>query len=283
MRILSLDIGGTKLKYGVFEAEEGKRISEPIYIREIDSRAKAGAEELLKVVFGLCDGEKFDIIAVSTAGMVAEDGSICYANKNIPNYTGVKLRQILEDRYGVKVFVLNDIAAGAIAETTDENKNFYYLSLGTGVGGVMVENGVPKIGTHGIAGQIGYLKSLKNNGIIDCKASVSALNFLGEKDAKTLFEEAERGSETSREIIAAWADEVMNVISLIVGFYDPEIIVIGGGVSRQKEKLIEYLNAEKEILPFPYRDKFELKTAAMSGNSGVYGVAEYARKSYCGH
>ena len=66
-----MDIGGTKLKYGLFETKENKRLSAPIYVREVNSRAGEGAEMLLEVVFSVCDAEKFDLLAVSTAGMVA--------------------------------------------------------------------------------------------------------------------------------------------------------------------------------------------------------------------
>ena len=110
MKILALDIGGTRLKYAVYNEfpQEEKR-------GEIDSLASAGAEKLLSQAFSVCDNEKFDLIGISTAGMVSSDGSIAYANENIPRYTGVKLKEIFEARYGVPAYVLNDIAAGAMA------------------------------------------------------------------------------------------------------------------------------------------------------------------------
>lgn len=269
MVILALDIGGTNLKYASF-SEDLKQLS----AGEVPSNAALGAQKLLQTVFSVCDGQTFDIIGVSTAGMVAPDGSIAYANQNIPDYTGVKLSEILSERYGVKAFVLNDIAAGAIAETVTRSGDFYYLALGTGVGGIMISGGLPCQGECGIAGQIGYLPAL-NGGIIDKSASTSALTAqCGIGGARGVFERAERGDGAARAVLSAWAKQVMHVISLIIGFYNPPAIVIGGGVSRQGKTLIKYLLNEQNVLPEPYRGKVELTTA--SNPSGVKGAAQYA-------
>lgn len=275
MKILALDIGGTNLKYGLIDEDDGGN-----RYGEIPSNARFGAKKLLETLYSVCDAEEFDLIGVSTAGMVAKDGSIAYANENIPDYTGVRLKDLLESRYGVKAYVLNDIAAGAIAETTDSNRDFYYLALGTGVGGISVENGLPSVGVSGVAGQIGYLPSIDASGIVDKTASTSALNRLGGIDAKELFERVERGDECASSVISKWAREVMHVVSLVVGFCDPGKVIIGGGVSRQKSVLIKYLDAERDVLPIPYRDKIVIETASNEGNVGVIGAAKYAKERY---
>ncbi len=273
MKIFALDIGGTNLKYGLFD-ENIVQISGG----EQPSKASCGAEELLKVVFSVCDKqlkkEKFDLIGVSTAGMVAADGSIAYANENIPNYTGVKLKELLQNRYGVPAFVLNDISAGALAEL-DGGEDFYYLSLGTGVGGIMVKGGFPLCGEQGVAGQIGYLPSIGGRGIIDKSASVSALSKALGSGVAAAFENAEKGDEQAASVISAWAKEVMHVLSLVVGFYNPPCIVIGGGVSRQGERLVMHLMLEINEMPLPYRRTLKLKTA--KNPSGIIGAAKFAK------
>lgn len=272
MKILALDIGGTNLKYASFDeqfriAEEGETLC----------HATEGAARLLERVYSVCDGKEFGLLGVSTAGIVAEDGSIGYANENIPEYTGIKLKDILERRYGVSVFVLNDVSAGAMAEIED-GESFYYLSLGTGVGGIMIENGLPLNGADGIAGQIGYLPSLKGNDIIDKAASTAGLCRVGGESAEKLFERAASGDGKAERAIEEWAKEVMNVVAFIIGFYNPPRIVIGGGISRQGQKLIDYLMREEAVLPVPYRNKTLVSTARNS--SGVIGAAKYALKKY---
>ena len=90
MKILSFDVGGTRLKYGEY-VYDGKL--KEICVNEIDSKAKLGAQPLLEQIDDICDFFKFDMIAISTAGMVDKNGTISYANENIPNYTGVELKK----------------------------------------------------------------------------------------------------------------------------------------------------------------------------------------------
>ncbi len=276
MKILAMDIGGTKLKYALYDENLNEFIC-----GESPSNAKCGAQKLIETAYDVCDGRQFDVIGISTAGIVKKDGSIYYANENIPDYTGVKLKYLFESRYGVPVSVLNDVSAGAISETEYRKNDFYYLSLGTGVGGIMVNNGIPYSGENGAAGQIGYLPSLKGKSVIDKAASVSALEKNGGKPAAELFFDAVNNDDRAREVISDWAKEVMYVISLAVGFYNPPTIVIGGGISRQKEVLTDFLMKEADILPKVYRTKSEIKTA--NEPSGVKGAAIYAKRCYYGN
>ncbi|HBJ19156.1 MAG TPA: hypothetical protein DDY70_05410, partial [Clostridiales bacterium] len=149
-RIFALDIGGTRLKYGMFICGAAGEIIE-LSGGEVDSLAKEGASALMTRVFSVCDAESFDLLGISSAGMIGRDGSVLYANENIPGYTGYPLARVLGERYGVPVYAQNDIAAGAIAEVTENRRDFYYLSLGTGVGGILIQDGMPLVGEHGIA------------------------------------------------------------------------------------------------------------------------------------
>ena len=276
MRILSLDIGGTRLKYALYnEALVAEKQG------EIDSLAKEGAQQLLRQAFSVCDKERFDLLGISTAGMVSAAGTIVYANENIPGYTGVKLKEIFEARYGASTYVLNDIAAGAMSEAYVLSENggasdFYYLALGTGVGGIAVKNGMVETGAHGIAGQIGYLPSSENSDTIDRAASARGLENFGGESGETLFLRAENGDARAKNALEKWSAEVMCVIAAIIGYCDPLQIVIGGGVSRQGERLLKYLKAQERVLPIPYREKVKLRTAKNA--CGTLGAAVYALK-----
>lgn len=283
MKILALDIGGTRLKYAIYN----ELLQEEVR-GEIDSSASEGAEKLLSQAFTVCDNVNFDLLGISTAGMVSGDGTIVYANENIPRYTGVKLKEIFEARYGVQTYVLNDIAAGAMAEaylsaenegsavTSEEADNFYYLALGTGVGGIAVKNGMVETGTHGISGQIGYLPSADGCDSIDRTASARGLESTGKNKGEKLFADAENGDIKAKAALKKWSAEVMRVIAAIIGYCDPPRIVIGGGISRQGETLLRYLKEQEEILPIPYRGKVRLCTAKNS--CGTLGAAVYALK-----
>ncbi len=267
MRIIGVDIGGTALKWGISDGEG------LIETGTLQSFAALGAERLIDNLISLLDGKTFDAIGVSTAGMVAPDGSIKYANENIPGYTGVRLRDILAERYRVPCEVINDIAAAAYSEI-DNYYDFYYLALGTGVGGIYVKGGEVMLGSSGIAGQIGYLPS-KSCGIIDVDASTRGLNARHAGGARELFSLAKQGDGDAENKILCWCDELVHVIAHIVGFINPPIIVIGGGVSEQKDALIGAIEARIDGLPVPYRETFEIKTATGGNYAAVSGIIKY--------
>lgn len=273
MRILGIDIGGTNIKYAL--VTDGLSVLET---GSMESEAKFGAERLLKNVCAVCDRHSFDALGVSTAGIVGKDGEIAYANENIPNYTGTPLKKLLEEKYGVPVYVVNDIAAGALAEA-DGQREYYYLALGTGVGGMYVRGNETFSGAGGQAGQIGYLPSKNGTSIVDKTVSTAGLERLGKDTAKRLFERAETGDQAAVAALSAWREEFVHLCAWIVGLYNPSEIVLGGGISEQKEKLLRFLEAGLDGLPVPYQNTFRLKTATAGNYAGALGAVKYVKES----
>ena len=112
MKIVALDIGGTSIKSGLWVDD----ILEDL--KERDTQALKGGEHVLQRVIELIsEYESFDAIGISTAGQVnSKEGVIRYANENIPGYTGMRIKERLEERFKVPVVVENDVNAAAIGE-----------------------------------------------------------------------------------------------------------------------------------------------------------------------
>ena len=93
MKILVFDIGGTSIKYGIFKE------SSLTEIHETPTEAHLGGRHILSKIISIAEKESdFDAIGISTAGQVNSDtGSIIYANRNIPNYTGTQIKKELEE------------------------------------------------------------------------------------------------------------------------------------------------------------------------------------------
>mgnify|MGYP000453402822 CR=1 FL=1 len=270
MEILAFDIGGTNIKYG--RASLGK-----IHLTEkgcVPSDADKGVDIMLQNVERIIQRQKFDALCFATAGMVDRDGTIFYANDNIPGYTGCRLKEIFEQKYSVPVCVINDIAAAAIAEKCGED-DYYFLSLGTGVGGIYVSNGALMTGSSFMAGQIGYLPSYGRQNEIDKTASVRALEKNAGINAAELFRLFRSGNESAKEKLKAWSREVVYVLSLIVGFINPPKIILGGGISVQGNCLLEVIGAEMRVMPIAYRNSFTLQTAKYFNDSGVIGALKF--------
>ena len=135
MKILVFDIGGTAIKYGICtngHLEETK---------EYPTEAFRGGTHILNTICRLSEQYlPFDAIGISTAGQVNPDeGSIIYANSNIPDYTGTQFKRILQKLFHVPVAVENDVNSAALGEAVfgaGKGKNsFLCLTYGTGVGG----------------------------------------------------------------------------------------------------------------------------------------------------
>ena len=277
MRVLGIDIGGTNIK---FRLEDGDEVVE---YGLVPSEAKQGADKLLENIYKLCARFEFDALGVSTAGIIGKDGDIVFASQNIPNYSGVQLRKILNERYKVPVFVINDIPSSALAEYDGEKGDYYFLALGTGVGGIHVVDGKIVMGAMNQAGQIGALPNKDGTSDIDKSASTKGLERLAGMDGKTLFEKAMQGDSNAKESIGKWCEEVVYVISHIAGYVNPSKIVIGGGISEQGEVLLDFIRQKLDLIPFPYRKTFTLATAKNKTYSGAIGAVKYVKEMLNGN
>ena len=273
MNILGIDIGGTNIKFRL-EDEAGNVVEYGL----VPSEAKQGADKLIENIFKLCSRFEFGALGVSTAGIIGKDGDIVFASDNIPNYSGVKLRQILNEKYGVPVFVLNDIPASALAEYNGEKGDYYFLALGTGVGGIHVVDGKIVMGTMNQAGQIGALPNKDGSKDIDKAASTKGLERLAGENGKTLFEKARQNDKHAIDSINKWCEEIVFVLGQIAAYVNPSKIVIGGGISEQGEYLLDFIRGKLNLLPFPYQKTFTLATAKNKTYSGAIGAVKFVRE-----
>lgn len=274
MKTLGIDIGGTHIKYML--VDDGKRIE----VGEIRSDAKLGATVLLNNVYKVCDAHKFDILGISTAGMVGDQGEIIYANDNIPNYTGVRLKDILEKKYNCKVAVLNDIYASSMSEMSKDFQDYYFIAIGTGIGGAHINKGKICMGHKFFAGQFGYLPSRDGKSIVDKTCSITGLESYSQYTAKNIFDEIEKGNQVAIEAMNKWCKDLMYLFTLIVGFFNPKHIVISGGITMQGKKLTDYISKFMYLLPEPYQNSFDLIIAKEQKYAGVVGAIKNALKTY---
>ena len=127
MKIIAVDIGGTAIKSGLWN---GMELTEQ---KEWETQASLGGAHLVDRVKELIHTyQDFNGIGISTAGEVnTEDGSIFYANSNIPGYTGMQVKKIMEEEFHVPTAVENDVNAAALGE----------LRSGAGYGGWIKNTG----------------------------------------------------------------------------------------------------------------------------------------------
>ncbi len=292
MRIAVVDIGGTSIKSGIWQ--DGQIVE----IRETDTNARSGGEYVMQKVLGILDEyEEFQAVGVSTAGQVnVEQGSILYANENIPGYTGMKIRERIEERFPVPVAVQNDVNSAAIGEAHYGAgigaKDFLCLTYGTGVGGAIVVNGEVYTGSSYSAGEFGGIvihpecrdpKVDMFSGCYERYASTTALvkqvsaRFPKLQNGRDIFAQIEKPEVG--QLVDQWISEIVYGLVTLVHIFNPALAVLGGGIMEQEyviQKIQELL--QEQLIP-SFRN-VRVVQAGLGNRAGMLGAAWAAHKEY---
>ncbi|QMV45065.1 ROK family protein [Cohnella cholangitidis] len=286
MNILAADIGGTNTKIGICD-ERGKVDR----FKEYPTESHMGGPHVVdRLLAKLGEYEGFDAIAISTAGQVdSETGTIVYANENIPKYTGMNLKEIIESRFRVPVKVENDVNAAALGEATFgaavSFPDFLCLTFGTGIGGAIVTNRRIYRGANGVAAEFGHIctHSLSESEgdrrklYYEHYASTTALVRMARNadpecvDGKVFFDKINKGNEILNELLHSWIAEVAIGLASLIHVFNPPAIIVGGGVM-EREDLVRLIDKRtKEFIMESFADVKILK-ASLGNKAGLLGA-----------
>lgn len=289
MKIITVDIGGTAIKAGLWD---GTELTEQ---KEWETQASLGGGHLMERVKELIHTYRgFDAVGISTAGEVnTEDGSIFYANSNIPGYTGMQVKKIMEEEFHVPVSVENDVNAAALGELYCGAgcgcKDFLCLTYGTGVGGCIVIDEKVYAGASYSAGSFGGIvihpeEKAGTDSLEGCYercASVTALVRRVRKvdetldNGKKIF--ASMGNEKVREQIDLWIDDICTGLVTLICIFNPSRIILGGGVMAQ-EYVVSEVNRRVGMQIAPSLRSVEIVPAKLGNTAGMMGAVSLAEK-----
>lgn len=271
-RYLAFDIGGTFLKYGV--VVEDMTVLETNKVKTPDSlegllRVMEEISQLYKEVKG---------VAVSCPGAVSDEG-IIKGSSALHYLHGPNIRHLIEDQLNVPIFMENDAHCAGYAEfwkgAAKGKKDVLVMVLGTGIGGAVFKNAELHKGANLHGGEFGYM--LLNSNIKDSNdvwsrvASTKALvrvvaerkNIAVESlSGEQIFSMAEAGDEACLQALDRFYHLLAVGIYNLQYIYDPEVILLGGGISA-REDLIEKIDEKlDEILAAVDLAKVKPKIAA---------------------
>lgn len=284
MRIAALDIGGTSIKSGIWDGSQAGEL------KEWNTNASRGGEYLMERAKEILHTYgKFDAIGISTAGQVdSQNGKIYYANDNIPNYTGMEIRAVLEKEFRVPVAVENDVNAAALGElyfgAAKGSENFLCLTYGTGVGGAIVLNGGIYAGNTFSGASFGGIvvhpeaikKDVEFSGCYEKYASTTALvKRVMTVDAaldngRKIFEAFERPE--IRTEIDAWIDEIVYGLITLIHIFNPSDILLGGGILAQKYIIEEVCRRVDEGISEGFQGT-KIRQTGLGNQAGLLGAA----------
>ena len=304
MRIGLLDIGGTAVKYGLWE--DGALVSRGRFPTE----GGRGAQDLLDRAAGML-GEllPLDAVGVSARGQITGEGAVYFDTAEIAGWSGTPVAAELRGRLGLPVAVENDANCMAYAEwklgAGKGKRHLVCLTLGTGVGSGLIVNGELLRGATCSAGELGQT-SIDYRGRLGHYGNRGSLeDYVGNReiaaDARTLYAShgvdkaivdcnpiaLERAALAGDEVAAqVWRDLAVKLSCALMNccyLLNPEAIIIGGGVAKAKTLLFQPLQEiMKTQLAAPLVEHLEILPAQFGTEAGILGSAHLALNTHFG-
>lgn len=307
-----VDIGGTTVKLGLFKFD-----GEVVEKWEIKTRTENHGVNILPDVATTIKEHmrQRELIKENVLGVgvgipapVMESG-IVKATANL-GWGYKEVKHELEELLEIEVKVGNDANVAALGEMWkgggQGHRNMIMVTLGTGVGGGVITNGRIMVGGHGAGGEIGHICvnydetescGCGKTGCLEQYASATGIARLARVrlkknedasilrdaaeetiSAKTVFDAVKAGDKVAMEVAEEFGKYLGYALSNLAVIVDPEVIVIGGGVSRAGEILLEYVTKYfKERVFFANKEcKFALAT--LGNDAGIFGAAKLVLK-----
>lgn len=309
---IGIDLGGTNIAAGLVN-DEGKIICSA----SSPTLAPRPYEEIVKDMVTLSETltseagitmNDIKAIGIGSPGSVDyATGTVVYAN-NLA-FNNAPIRAEFNKYYNIPVVLENDANAAAYGEyiaTGDNVKVFLAVTLGTGVGGGIILDGNIFTGANGVGGEIGHITLVHDGEMCSCGkkgcweayASVTALinqtkeaiknnpesimkdivDKNGKVNGRTAFDAAKKGDKAGMAVVEQYIKYVADGIVSMINIFQPEKVVIGGGISREGDYL---LNPIKEYVErFDYNKqakKTDIQIATLFNDAGIIGAAFVAK------
>lgn len=299
------DIGGTTVKLGLFDTE-GNILDKWEIKTHTENEGAAILPDTAAAILAKMEERKLNPgevagIGVGVPGPVSIDGIVPHTANLGWGYKEVTKE--LTERTGLPCKAGNDANVAALGEMwmggAKGHKDVLLLTLGTGVGGGIIVDGKILTGAHGAGGEIGHIHvedqieehcGCGNQGCLEQFASATGIARLArvalaesdepsllrgeEVTAKAVFDALKEGDELAKRVAERFGKYLGTAISVMAGILDPEVIVIGGGVSKAGWILLDYIR--KYYKPYAYKSskETEFALAQLGNDAGIYGCAK---------
>ena len=290
MKILTFDIGGTAIKYGICNDD-----FELIEKHSVPTEAKLGGQHIIEKVIEIIESfSDIDRVAISTAGQVdSQNGIVVYSTDNIPYYTGMMVKSIVENKTGIPCFVENDVNSAAVGEAKFGAaigcSDFICLTYGTGIGGAIFLDGKLYKGSGNSAGELGHMIThaggkqctCGGEGCYECYASAKALltaikrNTGEDLNGFQIFEKKNFEKPEIRSEIDKWIDEIISGLINIIYIFNPPLIVLGGGILNE-DYIIELIDRKIYNKLMDNYKNVNIVRAKLGNDAGMLGAAYLA-------
>ena len=309
-QILAVDLGGTKIRSAIV-LSNGEILSSKKYPTQA---AKGPEEVIRRLIFAIKDTlirgglkiHELNGIVIASAGILDVKNGIITASPSLPGWRDIPLRSILIEKLKTDVHLINDASAAALGEhrfgAGQGLNNLVYLTVSTGIGGGIIIDKELYSGTDGCAGEIGHMiieaDGPKCNcgsfGCLEVLASGTAIAreaqqrvAIGEKSslvefaknadgitAETVAHAAKHGDAMACEVMSKTAYYLGIGIANVINIFNPEMVIIGGGVSKIGEMLLKPTRkvVKQRAFKLP-ASTVRIMRSRLGDNAGIVGAA----------
>jgi glucokinase len=313
--VVAIDIGGTKIMTAIF-SPDGRLLAKAVCPTLAAEGVDLVIPRLFSAIEGILDSNnmkppRLGAIGIACAGGIDTGrGVVVTPSPHLPDWAGLPLADIIQKKFKADTYLVNDASAAALGEQRCGAgrgvQNLVLLTLGTGIGGGIIIDGRLYLGAGGGAGELGHITvdadgpecGCGNVGCLEMLASGTAIAReaierirRGDKSslvamvkgeinnitAATVGKAARSGDKLSREIIARAAYYLGIGMVNIVNIFDPEMFVIGGGMSELGEMILGSGRkmVAQQVFSLSARS-VKIVTAQLGNEAGVYGAAAFA-------
>lgn len=303
--VFGVDVGGTTVKMGYFDIE-GNLIEK----WEIPTRTEDKGVNIIPDIAGSIlvklaqkDIDKKEVagVGIGVPGPVKEDGTVLVA-VNL-GWDKRNTNEELEDLLGIPVKTANDANVAALGEMWRGGGQGYEdvvaVTLGTGVGGGVIIGGKVIAGSNGAGGEIGHIHledneseecGCKGHGCLEQYASATGVVRLAKKKladsskpsvlrddevtAKAVWDAVKADDELAKEVANIYGEYLGKGLAAVAAVVNPQVFVIGGGVSKAGRVVIDYMEPYFDKYAFPGTKNAKFVLAKLGNDAGIYGAAK---------
>ncbi|MFA6618979.1 MAG: ROK family protein [Candidatus Neomarinimicrobiota bacterium] len=310
---VGIDFGGTSIKIGIVD-EEGSIVVKNSFVTDPHKSGEKIVKDIIEFTQKVMDDstlpqENILGIGIGAPGLLNPELGQLQLLANVPNLNGIFITKAVSEELNKPVFLDNDVNAMSMGElyygSGKGKKNIIALTVGTGVGGGIIINGELYRGTTFTAGEIGHMsidrdgkycacgnygcleRYVGKEGIIErfklyqskgIETSINKYLENGQVTPKAIAMAANDGDRISIEVLKETGEILGHAIASLVNILNPEMVIIGGGISNAGEVLMEpvRMGMIKHAYIIPAA-AVEIVKAKLGNNAGIVGSASLAR------
>lgn len=294
LRVLGIDVGGTTMKAALRTLDASGELGGPQHASRAATPPDASAADALGAFAEelIAAHGPVDAVGLAIPGIVDDAAGVAEFSV-APSWSDLPLRALLAKRLGLPVALGHDVRLGGLAEgrigAAAGSRDFLFLALGTGVGGMLCLDGAARLGPHHRAAELGHVVvepggapcGCGQHGCLETVASASGISRLYREETgeqTSAYQVAHRAAAGEAQAVAVWShavDALATALLAAITVIDLELVVVGGGVAKAGEQLLGPLR-ERLTARCTFQRPPRLAPALLGDEAAVAGAALHA-------